>query len=171
MTSRGEDVFWMRHAMALAERAGFDNEVPVGAVLVRDNQVLGEGWNQPISSHDASAHAEIIALRDAGKRQQNYRLTGSTLYVTIEPCMMCTGAIVHARVNRLVFGAYEPKAGAVCSQQQLLSSDCLNHRVEVAEPVLAEECSAQISAFFKRRRKEKKQFNEHKTKLTDSKLS
>lgn len=152
----GEDIFWMRHAMALAERAGEQNEVPVGAVLVKDNCILGEGWNQPITEHDASAHAEIVALRQAGQSLQNYRLTGSTLYVTIEPCLMCAGAIVHARVSRLVFGAFEPKAGAICSQQQILSSECLNHKVEVAEPVLADECAEQISAFFKRRRAEKK---------------
>lgn len=152
----GQDVFWMRHAMALAERASVQNEVPVGAVLVKDNHVLGEGWNQPISTHDASAHAEIMALREAGQKLENYRLNGSTLYVTIEPCLMCAGAIVHARVSRLVFGAFEPKAGAICSQHAILSSNCLNHKVEVAEPVLADECAEQISAFFKRRRAEKK---------------
>lgn len=146
----------MRHAMALAERAGAENEVPVGAVLIRDNQILGEGWNQPIHTHDASAHAEIVALRDAGRKLENYRFNGSTLYVTIEPCLMCAGAIVHARVARLVFGAFEPKAGAVCSQHSVLNSDFLNHKVEVSAPVLADQCSEQISAFFRRRRLEKK---------------
>lgn len=142
--------------MALAERAANQGEVPVGAVLVKNNQVVGEGWNQCITHHDASAHAEIMALRQAGEGMENYRLTDTTLYVTLEPCLMCAGAIVHARVSRLVFGAFEPKAGAICSQQQILSSDYLNHKVEVSEPVLADLCSAQLSDFFKRRRAEKK---------------
>jgi tRNA(adenine34) deaminase len=146
----------MHYAMALADKAGMADEVPVGAVLVRDGQVLGEGWNRPIGDHDPSAHAEIIALRNAGQQQGNYRLPGSTLYVTIEPCLMCAGAIVHARVERLVFGAMEPKAGAVCSHYQVLSGEHLNHRVEVVAGVEAQACSDLISAFFKRRRLQKK---------------
>lgn len=151
-----EDDDWMHYAMALADKAGMADEVPVGAVLVRDGQVLGEGWNRPIGDHDPSAHAEIIALRNAGQQQGNYRLPGSTLYVTIEPCLMCAGAIVHARVERLVFGAMEPKAGAVCSHYQVLSGEHLNHRVEVVAGVEAQACSDLISAFFKRRRLQKK---------------
>src|SRR5690554_300266 len=110
-----EHEHWMRQALALAARAEEQGEVPVGAVLVREGGVLGEGFNQPISSHDPTAHAEITALRDAARRAGNYRLPDSTLYVTIEPCAMCCGALVHARVAKVVFGAREPKAGAVCS--------------------------------------------------------
>src|SRR5690606_7681392 len=118
---------WMNHAFALAAQGGELGEVPVGAVIVYDNQVIGEGFNQPIASHDPTAHAEIIALRQAAQKVQNYRLVGSTLYVTLEPCTMCVGALVHARIERLVFATTEPKAGAVVSKSQLLDNDYFNH--------------------------------------------
>ena len=142
----------MRHALLLAQRARDENEVPVGAVLVRDNQIIGEGWNRPVGSHDPSAHAEIQALRAAGAAAGNYRLTGSTLYVTLEPCVMCAGAIVHARVRRLVFGATDPKAGAVQSVNDVIANPRLNHRVEWTGGVLEAECSQQLRDFFKTRR-------------------
>jgi len=143
----------MRRALALAERASAEGEVPVGAVLVRDDEVLGEGWNRPIGEHDPSAHAEIMALRQAGRRVRNYRLPGSTLYVTLEPCPMCAGALVHARVERVVYGAPDPKGGACGSVFDLLPSDArFNHRVECAGGVLAEECSSLLRDFFRQRR-------------------
>lgn len=151
------DQRWMAYALQLAERAAEAGEVPVGAVLVRQGEVIGEGWNQPISGHDPSAHAEIVALRDAARRLQNYRLIDSTLYVTIEPCTMCAGAIVHARVARVVFGASEPKAGAVISNGRLFEQPWLNHRVAYSGGVLAEACSERISAFFRQRRAQHKQ--------------
>lgn len=150
------DIKWMTCALALAEKAAKAGEVPVGAVVVLDDQVIGEGWNQPISGHDPTAHAEIMALRDAADRVQNYRLVGATLYVTIEPCTMCAGAIVHSRIGRVVFGATEPKAGAVISNGQLFEQNWLNHWPEYQGGVLADQCSARISAFFKQRRAEKK---------------
>lgn len=142
----------MRQALQMARAAGDMGEVPVGAVLVYENEIIGKGSNQPIISHDASAHAEICALRHASQIRQNYRLPGSTLYVTIEPCTMCVGAIVHARVDTLVFGAPEPRAGAVVSQQQLLDARFYNHRVAYVEGVLADECAGLIQSFFKSRR-------------------
>lgn len=142
--------------MTLAERAAELGEVPVGAVLVRDGEVIGEGWNQPISGCDPTAHAEILALRDAARRVENYRLIDATLYITIEPCTMCAGAIVHARVARVVFGATEPKAGTAVSNGQLFDQPWMNHRLEYEGGVLAEECSAQISAFFRKRRAQQK---------------
>lgn len=151
-----DDIQWMEQALQLAQKAADADEVPVGAVVVLDGKVIGEGWNQPISGHDPTAHAEIMALRDAAKRMGNYRLSGATLYVTIEPCTMCAGAIVHARVRRVVFGATEPKAGAVVSNGQLFDQQWLNHWPEYEGEVLAEQCSDAISAFFRRRRAEKK---------------
>ncbi|MGH8458035.1 MAG: tRNA adenosine(34) deaminase TadA, partial [Nevskiales bacterium] len=136
------DLNWMRHALTLAQRAEASGEVPVGAVMVRDGEVLGEGWNQPIGLHDPSAHAEMIALRNAGAKLQNYRLTGSTLYVTLEPCIMCAGAIIHARIGRLVFGAADPRAGAVHSVYDVIAQPKLNHRPEWTGSVLAAECGA-----------------------------
>ena len=120
MTSMVEHEQWMRRALALADRAENEGEVPIGAVVVRDGQLLGEGWNSVISYQDPSAHAEIVALRDAAKLEGNYRLPGATLYVTLEPCTMCAGAMIHARIERLVFAAREPKAGVVCSTCSLL---------------------------------------------------
>lgn len=143
---------WMRRALALADRAENEGEVPIGAVLVRDGQLLGEGWNQVISAQDPTAHAEIVAMRDAASVAGNYRLPGSTLYVTLEPCTMCAGAMIHARVELLVFAAREPKAGVVCSTCSLLDEPRYNHRVSWQEGVLAEESSARLQAFFQSRR-------------------
>lgn len=142
----------MRHAMRLAQRAESLGEVPVGAVLIKDDRCLAEGWNSPIASHDPTAHAEINALRDAGKSLGNYRLIDTTLYVTLEPCVMCMGAIVHARVKRLVFGAYDPKRGAVCHALKLTDAEFLNHSVCWQGGVLLEDCSELLKEFFKRRR-------------------
>lgn len=143
----------MQRALQLADRAQQEGEVPVGALLVREGAVIGEGWNRPIGSHDPSAHAEITALRDAAARSHNYRLPGTTLYVTLEPCPMCAGAIIHARVGRVVFGATDPKGGAAGSLFDLLPSDHrFNHRVEVQGGVLEEQCANQLRAFFRARR-------------------
>ena len=147
------DAQWMRHALVLARRAEEAGEVPVGAVLVRDGQLVGEGWNQPIGSHDPSAHAEIMALRDAGGRLGNYRLPGTTLYCTLEPCVMCAGAIVHARVGRVVYGTSDPKGGACGSVFDLLPSDeRFNHRTLSEGGLLAQECGELLRAFFRRKR-------------------
>jgi tRNA(adenine34) deaminase len=143
---------WMRRALALADRAANEGEVPVGAVVVRDGVLLGEGWNQTISSRDPTAHAEIVALRDAARVVGNYRLPETTLYVTLEPCAMCAGAIVHARVASLVFGAREPRAGVVCSAASLLDAPWFNHNVIWQEGVLAGESSVRLQAFFRARR-------------------
>lgn len=142
----------MREALALAAEAGALGEVPVGAVVVLDDAVIGRGANRPIASHDPTAHAEVVALRDAAARVGNYRLTGATMYVTIEPCVMCVGAMVHARIARLVFGATEPKAGAVVSTQRAHEHSALNHRITVESGVLSEDASALIRAFFQARR-------------------
>lgn len=142
----------MNRALALADRAAAAGEVPVGAVLVRDDAVLGEGWNQVIAAQDPTCHAEVVALRDAAARVGNYRLPGSTLYVTIEPCTMCAGALVHARVAKLVFGAREPRAGVICSTCALLDEPRFNHRVTWEEGVMAQECGNRLKAFFRDRR-------------------
>jgi tRNA(adenine34) deaminase len=147
-----QDEAWMRHALRLAQHAELLGEVPVGAVLVKDNQCLAEGWNSPIANHDVTAHAEINALRGAGKALTNYRLVDTTLYVTLEPCVMCMGAIVHARVNRLVFGAYDPKRGAVCNALSLADADFLNHTVSWQGGVLEADCSEMLKDFFRVRR-------------------
>jgi tRNA(adenine34) deaminase len=148
------DEDWMQVALALAGRAAAEGEVPVGAVLVLDNALIGEGWNRPIGAHDATAHAEIQALRDAGRRVGNYRLPGTTLYVTLEPCVMCAGAIIHARVERVVYGAPDPKAGACGSVFDLLPSDGrFNHRTECRGGILAEDCGETLRAFFRARRR------------------
>jgi tRNA(adenine34) deaminase len=142
----------MQRALDLAARAAADGEVPIGAVLVRDGKPLGEGWNQPIATHDPTAHAEIVALRVAAAHESNYRLPGTTLYVTLEPCPMCAGAIVHARVARVVFGAADPVAGSAGTVYNLLQSETLNHRAAVAGGVLAEICGERLRAFFRVRR-------------------
>lgn len=147
-----DDEQYMRRALALARQAAAEGEVPVGAVLVRDGEIIGEGWNRPIGACDPTAHAEMVALRDAAARIGNYRLPGSTLYVTIEPCAMCAGAMVHARVARVVYGAMEPKAGVAASNLQLFDAPHFNHRVCCAGGVLQPECSALISEFFRARR-------------------
>ena len=147
------DRHYMRLAIEQAHAAEQHGEVPVGAVLVLDDQVVGEGWNQPIGTHDPSAHAEIMALRDAGSRAGNYRLPGSTLYVTLEPCPMCAGAIVHARVERVVFGAADPRTGAAGSVFDLLPSDGrFNHRTQAQGGVLVDQCARLLQDFFRARR-------------------
>ena len=143
---------WMLAALVLARQAAQQDEVPVGAVVVKDNQIVGRGFNQPIGRHDPTAHAEIMALRDAAQTLGNYRLPGCTLVVTVEPCTMCAGALVHARIERLIFGAKEPKAGAVCSSARVLDNLGLNHKVTVIEGVLENECKALMSGFFQGRR-------------------
>ena len=142
----------MREALDLARVAEDSGEVPVGAVLVRGDRVIGRGASCQIQSNDPSAHAEIIALRDAGQRTGNYRLVDSTLYVTLEPCMMCVGAMVHARIFRLVYGCVAPKTGVVHSHGNLLEWPSHNHRITVTSGVLAEECGALLTAFFNHRR-------------------
>lgn len=152
-----DDERWMEKALELAQRAAALGEVPVGALVVRDGQVIGEGWNQPISGMDPTAHAEILALRDAARRVGNYRLVDADLYVTIEPCTMCAGAIVHARIRRVIFGATEPKAGALESRQRLFEEPWFNHQVLWQGGVLAERSRQMISAFFRERREKQRQ--------------
>jgi tRNA(adenine34) deaminase len=144
---------FMRAALALAEQARGAGEVPVGAVVVRDGAVIGSGFNSPISRQDPSAHAEILALRAAAAAAGNYRLSGCTLYVTLEPCVMCAGTILHARITRLVYGAPDPKTGAVGSVLDLFADDRLNHHTEVEGGILAEECGRMLQSFFQERRK------------------
>jgi len=151
-----QDEYWMRHALALARVAWEQGEVPVGAVLVRNDQVIGEGWNRPIGQHDPTAHAEIMALRQGGKILENYRLLDTTLYVTLEPCVMCAGAMVHSRITRLVFGANDMKSGAAGSLVDVLGHPGMNHQVELHSGVLADECAAMLSDFFRMRREQKK---------------
>lgn len=148
------DEYWMRYALALASNAEAQGEVPVGAVLVRDNEVLGEGWNQSITLCDPSAHAEMLAMRMAGIKARNYRLPNTTLYVTLEPCAMCAGAMIHARIQRVVFGAYDPKTGAAGSMFSLLNDERHNHQIEVVGGVLEEECAETLRAFFRKRRQQ-----------------
>lgn len=152
MTDPLIDARWMGRALELARYAQDQGEVPVGALLVLDKEVIGEGWNQPIAAHDPTAHAEVIALRAATARVKNYRLPGSTLYVTLEPCPMCAGAIVQARVARVVYGASDPLAGSAGSVYNLLESDALNHRAVVTGGVLADTCALELRAFFRARR-------------------
>lgn len=143
----------MRHALALARRAADAGEVPVGAVLIgADGAPLGEGWNRPIAAHDPSAHAELIAVRAAAARVGNYRLPDTTLYVTLEPCVMCAGMLIHARVARLVFGAWDPKAGAVQSVYDVIAAPRLNHALAWTGGVLEAECGALLREFFRARR-------------------
>lgn len=146
------DAEWMERALDVAERAALRNEVPVGALVVRDDRVLGEGWNLPITLSDPTAHAEILALRDAGARAGDYRLGGATLYVTLEPCPMCAAALVHARIARLVFGAWDPRQGAAGSAFNLVTAPALNHRVDVFGGVLADQCGDRLKRFFAGRR-------------------
>jgi tRNA(adenine34) deaminase len=150
------DVCFMNRAYQLAQQAEAHNEIPIGAVMVVDGHVIGEGFNQSIMLNDPSAHAEMIAIRQAGKTLQNYRMLDSTLYVTLEPCPMCAGLLIHSRIKRLVFATKDKKTGAAGSLLNLVNHQGLNHQVEVSEGVMANECSALISAFFKRRRAEKK---------------
>ena len=152
MDEQATDEFWMSRALALADRAADAGEVPVGAVLVREGELLGEGRNRVISSADPSAHAEIDALRNAASQVGNYRLPGSVMYVTLEPCTMCAGALVHARVAELVFATVEPRAGVVCSHENLLDQPWYNHRVRWRSGLMAQDSAARLRAFFRERR-------------------
>ena len=149
---KNSDEYWMAHALRLAERAQEYNEVPVGAVIVKDNKIIGEGWNKSIASKDPTAHAEIQAIRMACLHQSNYRLPGTTLYISLEPCLMCAGAIVHARISRVLFAAKEPKSGAAGSCFDIFNENKLNHSVKCEQGLLAEESSKILKQFFKARR-------------------
>jgi tRNA(adenine34) deaminase len=152
---RSRDAHFMREALALAAQGAAKGEVPVGAVLVHNGEIIGRGFNCPITTNDPSAHAEMVAIRDAAQHLANYRLPGCTLYVTLEPCSMCAGLIVHSRVQRVVYGATEPKAGVAHSRGEFFTQSFLNHRVLVEGGVLGEECGAALSAFFKARREQR----------------
>ncbi|MEI8207722.1 MAG: tRNA adenosine(34) deaminase TadA [Methylococcales bacterium] len=147
-----EDEAWMRYAFRLAQRAEEYGEVPVGAIVVKDNRCIAEGWNSVITQHDPTAHAEIVALRTAGLALENYRINDTTLYVTLEPCVMCMGAMTHARIKRLVFGAYDPKRGAVCNALSLTDASFLNHRISWTGAVLESQCAELLRDFFRARR-------------------
>ena len=146
------DEAWMRYAFRLAQRAEQQGEVPVGAIVVKEDRCIAEGWNASIATHDPTAHAEMVALRQAGLALENYRLCDATLYVTLEPCVMCMGAISHARIKRLVFGAFDPKRGAVCNALSLTDASFLNHRISWVGGVLEIECSELLRDFFRARR-------------------
>jgi len=146
------DEFWMQAALDMAQQALAADEVPVGAAVVKDGEIIGRGYNAPISRHDPTAHAEIMALRDAAVRLGNYRLVDCALFVTLEPCAMCSGAIIHARMGRVVFGAHDPKTGACGSVVDLFAEQRLNHHTEVVGGVRGEECGALLSRFFAARR-------------------
>jgi len=146
------DATFMQRAIELAREAEAAGEVPVGAVIVRDGQIIAEGWNRPIGAQDPTAHAEMVALRAAAATSDSYRLTGTTLYVTLEPCAMCAGAMVHARVQRLVFAATDPRAGAAGSVFNIVQHATLNHRIDCTSGVLADECSTMLREFFAARR-------------------
>lgn len=148
------DEHWMRHALALADQAAGHGEVPVGALVVRDGEVIGEGWNRPVTQHDPSAHAEMLALRQAAERLGNYRLPGCDLYVTLEPCPMCAGAILHARLDRVIYATADPKTGAAGSVLDLFGIRRLNAHTACFGGVLADEAAAQLSAFFRMRREQ-----------------
>ncbi len=149
-----EDIMWMRHALTLADKAESIGGVPVGACVVLNGELIGEGLNTPITDNDPSAHAELRAVKEAAAAVQNYRLIDATLYVTLEPCSMCAGMLVHARVKRVVFGAKDAKTGAAGSVMNLLQHPALNHQLEVVSGVLADECANKLSDFFRKRRKE-----------------
>ncbi|KMJ45520.1 tRNA adenosine(34) deaminase TadA [Xenorhabdus khoisanae] len=156
VTENYNDEYWMRRAIKLAMQAQEKGEIPVGAVLVADNEIIAEGFNHPITDHDPTAHAEIIALRRGGMQLQNYRLLNTTLYVTLEPCIMCAGAMVHSRIQRLVYGASDMKTGAAGSLIDILRHPGMNHQIDITGGVLAQECSSMLSAFFKQRREQHK---------------
>jgi len=147
-----EDLIWMQYAYNLAIRAQQEGEVPVGAVVVKDNEIIGEGWNSPIKNHDPTAHAEIMALRDASRNIQNYRLVDTTLYVTLEPCVMCAGAIVHARIKKVIFATHDPRTGAAGSVFSILDNSELNHKVDVEQGMLSSESAELLRNFFKEKR-------------------
>lgn len=150
------DELWMEEAIRCAQRAFVAGEVPIGAVVVCQNEIVGRGWNSNLTNSDPTAHAEMMALRDAGKNVGNHRLSDCELFATIEPCAMCAGALVHARIKRLIYGADDPKAGAVHSVMQVLNHPKLNHQMEVREGVLASRCADLLQDFFRQRRAEKK---------------
>ena len=150
------DNYWMHHALKLAKKAAQIGEVPVGAVVICNGEIIGEGYNSPITSSNPTAHAEIMAIEQAAKFLNNYRLTGCELYVTIEPCMMCAGAIIHSRIERVVYGAHEPKSGALVSRLDLLSLLFINHKPEIVGPVLEAECKAEIQSFFRLKRNKRR---------------
>ncbi|MGB9093972.1 MAG: tRNA adenosine(34) deaminase TadA [Gallionella sp.] len=150
------DADYMRHALELAHQAEAAGEVPVGAVVVRDGVIIGRGFNAPISRHDPSAHAEMMAMREAAQYTGNYRLVGCELFVTLEPCLMCAGAIMHARIARLVYGASDPKTGACGSVLNVFSEQRLNHHAELSSGILADECGSMLSNFFALRRAQQK---------------
>lgn len=152
LKSSNQDKVWMRHALQLAEFATIQGEIPVGAVIVQAGECIAEGWNQSVLCHDPTAHAEIVALRKAAQFFKNYRLIDTTLYVTLEPCVMCAGAIIQARVKRVVFGAYDPKAGSAGSRFDILRDTRHNHQVECVSGILAEECGECLTSFFNQRR-------------------
>ncbi|HBO24940.1 MAG TPA: tRNA adenosine(34) deaminase TadA [Providencia sp.] len=156
MTQTQIDEYWMEQALELAQNAQQAGEIPVGALLVKDNQLIASGWNCSIRNHDATAHAEMIALQQAGQVLSNYRLLDTTLYVTLEPCIMCAGAMIHSRIGRVVYGAKDFKTGACGSYIDIMGQVGLNHYVEVTGGILAERCSSMLSAFFKMRRAQKK---------------
>ncbi|WP_257287530.1 MULTISPECIES: tRNA adenosine(34) deaminase TadA [unclassified Endozoicomonas] len=159
MADQNTDSLWMREALKEAEKAREKDEVPVGAVVVRGGEIIGRGFNQPISGCNPVAHAEVMALQEAAATLNNYRLVDCELYVTLEPCTMCAGAIIHSRLKRVIFGAPEPKAGALVSQSRTLELPYMNYRVEMTPGVLEEECSEIISSFFRARREAKKAEN------------
>lgn len=163
------DKKWMLLALEYAKQSSAEGEVPVGAVLVRDNELLSAAGNRPISECDPTGHAEIRVLRNAALKEANYRLPDTTLYITLEPCTMCVGAIIHARVSRVVFGAREPKSGAVVSQNNLLNHASMNTTVAFSEGVLSEECGAVLTRFFNMRREQKRQLKNELKSLLDKK--
>ncbi len=152
MDQHTTDITFMKQALLLARRAAAQGEVPVGAILTKDGEILGKGANSPISSNDPTAHAEILALRRAAQKVSNYRLLGTTLYVTLEPCIMCMGAIIHARLERVVFGAFDPKTGAVQSRYSIGSDNLLNHTLKITSGICETECSILLKDFFRERR-------------------
>lgn len=149
------DHHWMQHALQLGEQARDAGEVPVGAILVLNNEIIGKGYNQPITHQDPTSHAEILALREGAKHLNNYRLLDATLYVTLEPCLMCAGAMVHARIKRLVYGAADPKTGVVASRLTILSENFLNHHVQCQGGLMADACGGLLSQFFQAKRQMK----------------
>ncbi|NOU52360.1 tRNA adenosine(34) deaminase TadA [Pseudoalteromonas sp. JBTF-M23] len=157
MSELEQDRYWMSQALIYADKAEQQNEIPVGAVIVKDNKLIAAGWNQSICNHDPSAHAEMQAIRQAGQVLKNYRLVDCTLYVTLEPCPMCAGLLVHSRLSRVVFGAKDAKTGAAGSIMNIVRDPKLNHQLDVTDGVLADECAQKLSAFFRRRRKEIKE--------------
>ena len=158
------DEYWMTQALKLADQAEAEGEIPVGAIVVQDNTIIAQGWNRSICTHDPSAHAEMLAIRSAGQHLKNYRMLDCTLYVTLEPCSMCAGLLVHSRIKRLVYGADDAKTGAVNSVVNLVQHPQFNHQIEVTSGVLAQECGNKLSAFFKRRRKEIKVLRQEQKK-------